>query len=237
MLGSFLKLVPQSLLSLERQRLSCLAKAPEGALKDYLSVPFPDESEFIENLDIVALDFETTGLNPVKDQLLSIGCVNLEHGKIKLNSCHHEIIRTIGQLQKQNVCIHLITDAEKERGQELKAAVDKLLRIIAGKPLLVHYARIESGFLKEACRQIYGVTPPLMIIDTLALIKKRFDKNGGNYPPSTLRLASLRDSFELPTYHAHNALKDAIATAELLLAELYNNHDGLATPLKDLTAH
>lgn len=234
MLGSLLRFVPQSLLSIEQQRLSCLEKAPEGALKDYLSVPFPAADEAIENLDIVALDFETTGLNAVKDQLLSIGCVNLERGSIKLRTSHHEIIRTIGQLQKENVCIHLITDAEKERGQELKAAVDNLLRIMAGKPILVHYARIERGFLQEACQQIYGIKPPFMIIDTLAVSRRRFDKEGGNYDPSKLRLANLRDSFGLPSYHAHNALKDAIATAELLLAELKTHHNGLATPIKKL---
>ncbi|MEM0910415.1 MAG: exonuclease domain-containing protein [Pseudomonadota bacterium] len=234
MLGSLIKLVPQSLLSIEQQRLSCLAIAPEGALKDYLSAPFPDKEECLEHLDVVALDFETTGLHAVKDQLLSIGCVNLDKGKIKLNTCHHEIIRTVGQLQKQNVCIHLITDAEKERGEELKAAVDKLLRIMAGKPILVHYARIERGFLQEACRQIYGLVPPFMIIDTLAIIKRRFDQKDTAYDPSQLRLGNLRDSFRLPSYHAHNALKDAIATAELLLAELKTNHDGLQTPLKKL---
>lgn len=221
-------------MSVEQQRLHLLNRAPEGPLKDYLSVPFPDKCRPITELEILSLDFETTGLNAVFDQLLSIGFVNINRGKIELNSCYHQVIKTKGKLKKSNVAVHQITDFEKDRGAELKAAVDQLLRAMAGKVLLVHFAQIERHFLTQACFEIYGVKPPFIMIDTLAIAKRRFDLSDTPYDPSKLRLTNLRDMYELPGYYAHNALNDAIATGELLLAELFHHYQGLHTKLGDL---
>lgn len=221
-------------LSLEQQRQYQQKKVPDGALKEYLSVPFPDNNKRIKELDILSLDFETTGLNPVFDQLLSIGFVNIHQGAIELSSCYHQVIKTKGKLKKSNVAVHQITDFEKDRGAELKAGVDRLLSAMAGKVVLVHFAHIERNFLSQACFEIYGVKPPFLMIDTLAIAKKRFDMSAASYDPSKLRLVNLRQQYELPGFYAHNALNDAIATSELLLAELYNQYNGLDTRLGDL---
>ncbi len=228
------KCVPRKFLSLEKQRQICLDLAPEGALKEYLSVPFPHKDDALKDFDVLSLDFETTGLDALRDQLLSVGCVTMDRCKILLSSSHHQIIKTSGKLQGHNVAIHQITDAEKERGAELKKALDRLLRLMAGRVVLVHFARIERTFLQEACRQMYGITPPFLIIDTLAIIKRRFDNTDKQYDPSHLRLSNIRKTLGLPDYFAHNALNDAIATAELLLAEVHRNHQGMNTKLKDL---
>lgn len=221
-------------MSLEQQRQHLFKNAPEGALKDYLSVPFPDKRTQLKALDVLSLDFETTGLNPINDQLLSIGFVNVHQGQIQLNSCFHQVIKTKGKLDKANVAVHQITDFEKDRGAELKAGVDTLLKAMTGKVLLVHFAQIERHFLQRACLEIYGIKPPLLMIDTLAIAKRRFDMSDAGYDPSRLRLSNLRDEHQLPGFYAHNALNDAIATGELLLAELFQHHKGLDTKLADL---
>lgn len=221
-------------MTLEQQRSYMLSKVPEGALKEYLSVPFPDKNTPLNELDILSLDFETTGLHAVFDQLLSIGFVNIHNGHIDLNTCYHQVIKTKGKLKKSNVVVHQITDFEKDRGAELKAGVDNLLRAMAGKVLLVHFAQIERNFLTQACLEIYGVKPPFLMIDTLAIAKKRFDQSDVPYDPSKLRLTNLRELYDLPGYYAHNALNDAIATGELLLAEVFHHHQGLETKLTNL---
>ncbi len=59
--------------SLETQRKRLLRRAPDGPLRDYLSVPFPDESSEIHSVPLLSLDFETTGLDVRHDRILSIG--------------------------------------------------------------------------------------------------------------------------------------------------------------------
>ena len=97
--------------------------------------------------------------------------------------------------------------------------VETLLRALTGKVMLVHFSRIEQQFLNQACLELYGMPIIFPIIDTLVVAKRRLDKRDIAYDPSELRLSHLRGKYGLPDHYAHNALNDAIATAELLLVQ------------------
>ncbi|QBG36388.1 exonuclease domain-containing protein [Litorilituus sediminis] len=222
------------LLGYESKRKQLLKKAPDGALKDFLSVPFPDLKTPISRLPILSVDFETTGLDAKQDKLLSVGFVEIEKQQIKLNSCYHQIIKTKAQLKESNVIIHHITDQQKDQGEKLRIVVEALLKALTGKVMLVHFARIEKQFLQQACFELYGLVPTFPIIDTLAIAKRKLDKRDVAYDPSELRLSSLRNRYQLPEHHAHNALNDAIATAELLLAQTSKNQQKHTLLLKDI---
>lgn len=207
------------LIGYEIERKRDLLRAPKGALKDFLSVPFPNVNTLISQTKILAVDFETTGLDAVQDRLLSVGFVELNQQQIVLDSCYHQIINTRQKLDADNVVIHQITDQQQQTGQSLRTVVEALLAALAGKVMLVHFARIEREFLQQACLELYGVAPSFPMIDTLAIAKRRLDKKDVAYDPSELRLGALRAKKGLPQYFAHNALNDAIATAELFLAQ------------------
>jgi DNA polymerase-3 subunit epsilon len=208
-----------SLLGCEARRKRLLKKVPRGALYDFLSVPFPDKETCLADLPIVSVDFETTGLNAITDKLLSVGFVSIDKQQIKLSSCYHQIINAEQRLIADNVIVHQITDQQKSQGKPLKVVVEALLNALAGKVMLVHFARIEKQFLKQACLELYGFSPPLMILDSLQLEKRKLDQRDIAYDPQELRLSALRQKHHLPSYFAHNALNDAIATAELFLAQ------------------
>lgn len=210
------------LIGYEAKRKRQLKKAPEGALKNFLSIPFPDPKTLYSDLPILSVDFETTGLHAIQDKLLSVGFVTLQNNQIHLSTSYHQIIKTEGQLQEDNVLIHKITDDVKDRGQQLRIVVEKLLEALAGKVMLVHFAQIEKQFLAQACMELYGMAPVFPIIDTLVVAKTRLDNGDVAYDPSQLRLPSLRQKYALPAHYAHNALNDAIATGELLMAQVGN---------------
>ena len=216
------------LLGYEAQRKRMFKKAPEGPLRDFLSVPFPALYTPFDQIPILAVDFETTGLDAVHDKLLSVGCVELCHNQIKLASSYHQIINTKGRLKADNVTIHQITDDQKDQGQPLAQVIEHLLKQLTGKVMLVHFARIERQFLQQACLELYGMAPPLPIIDTLVVAKKRLDKRDVAYDPSELRLSALRAKYGFPDHYAHNALNDAIATAELLLAQVSDRDESIS---------
>ena len=220
--------------SLEKQRKRLLAKAPEGPLKQFLSIPFVSEDQSIVETQLLALDFETTGLNAKTDKLLSVGYVTVDQGLIKLGQSEHQVVRSNGALCKDNVVIHQITDDEMANGEPLSEVVEKLLQALAGKVMLVHFAKVEKSFLQQACLELYGMAPVFPIIDTLVVAKRRLDMRDTPYDPSELRLVNLRDHYHLPSHWQHNALNDAVATAELLMAQLQHNYQGLKTPLKSV---
>jgi len=216
----------------ESKRIRLLKKAPAGPLKDFLSIPFPSPKTPINETPILAVDFETTGLDAAKDQILSIGHICIENNDIQLCSAHHQIVCTEGELNADNVAIHQIMDDIKSAGEAIENAIEELLGSLAGKVMLVHFQKVEKTFLQAACIQLYGMAPEFPMIDTLMLAKRRLDRSSLLHPPSALRLFNLREQHGLPRYNAHNALSDALATAELFFAEVAEMNYKQSPPLK-----
>ncbi|NMP33109.1 DNA polymerase III subunit epsilon [Thalassotalea sp. M1531] len=212
------------LFGLEAKRRGLSTKVPKGPLKNFLSVPFPEPNTPISEVPMLALDFETSGFNATTDHLLSIGHVEINQLSIKLASAEHYLLKSGIERAGDNVAIHQITELESQQGLSLENAIERLLNAMAGKVILVHYAKIEQTFLAAACKALYGYAPVFPIIDSLVVAKNRLDQRQAAYDPSNLRLTNLRDSYQLPAHYAHNALNDAVATGELLLAEIAHHH-------------
>jgi DNA polymerase-3 subunit epsilon len=208
----------QQFFSKETLRKRALARATPGAMHDFLATPFVDKKTDWREAKIVALDLETTGLNPKQDSILSFGLIELQHNSIHLNSAWHEIVQTKNQIPESSAVIHHITDDDSAAGRPLEELLPKLLERIAGRVILVHYKNIEQNFLDAACRRLYGVPFVIPIIDTLPIALRLMQLRNHTIQPGNLRLFNLRPHFGLPQYKAHNALYDALATAELFLA-------------------
>ena len=56
-----------------------------GALQEFYSVPRPGASTSIEDLKLLAVDVETTGLKPHRHQIVSIGWVPINGDVIDLS--------------------------------------------------------------------------------------------------------------------------------------------------------
>jgi DNA polymerase-3 subunit epsilon len=205
-------------LSKDWQRRRALAKAPVGIMQDYLARSLPNKDTDYGDVDIVALDLETTGLDPQRDNILSYGLVHLRGQSILLESARHAIIRVQQQIPEASAVIHQITDDQAAAGRPLEAVLPEILEQLAGRVMLVHYAGIEQRFLDRACRRLYGAPFVIHTIDTLVLARRLFEIRNHTIQANNLRLFNLRPIYNLPQYKAHNALSDALATAELFLA-------------------
>ena len=200
------------------QRRRLLAKNQHKVMQHFLSIPFPIKKNLIKSTGIVSLDIETTGLNPHEDKILSIGLVEVENFAINLESSWHQIVQSPSNISAQSVTIHQITDDQTSAGMSLEQALAILFEKLSGKVMLVHNATVEQGFINEACKQLYGCKFIIPTIDTQALAQRSFERANESYKANDLRLFNLRKRFNMPNYKAHNALMDAIATAELFLA-------------------
>ncbi len=197
-----------------------LAAAPPGPMKEYLSRPFPEKGQDVRDVEFLALDFETTGLDAKNEAILSAGWVLIRRGRVVLGQRGHHLVKVNKPIPEESVVVHKITDDRAREGMHLHDMLAILLPLMAGKVLLAHYQKIEKTFLRAACEQIYGVAPPLMIADTLQIERKRLERQQREILPTQLRLFNLREEYGLPRYYAHSALEDAIGTAELFLAQI-----------------
>jgi DNA polymerase-3 subunit epsilon len=220
------------LLTPQQQRRRLLKQVDDGPLKEYLEVPLPDRRSNILDCEFLALDFETTGLDANREAILSIGYTLLQRGRILMRGNGHHLVMVNKSIPEESVIIHKITDDRARSGTHLHDVLPLLLRQMAGRVILVHYGAIERNFLNAACQQIYGLQPPLLIADTLQIEKQRLQRSQTTSTINQLRLFNLRKQYGLPRYNAHSALEDAIATAELFLAQVAAIGNGRALPLK-----
>ena len=202
----------------DKLRQRALQRATHPVMRNYLSKPFPPGRWRWKSAPIVSLDFETTGLDPGEHQILSYGHVEIFRGAIEFGSAVHQLVRSQTSIPESSAVIHRITDDASGGGRPLTDILPLLLERLSGKLLLVHYKRIELGFLDAACRSLYGSPFLIPVIDTLELAQRVLRHDRHDVQPNQLRLFNLRDHFGLPRYSAHNALYDAITTAELFLA-------------------
>ncbi len=207
-----------------------LELAPEGPVRDYLSAPLIDRSRDVHSVSLLSLDFETSGLDSSKDHIVSAGYVVIDRGEIQLSTATHELVRTDKSLTEESVVIHKITDDDVSAGRPLEEVVGKLLQVLAGKIMVAHNARIEISFLTQACHKLYGVSPRFPAIDTMKIARQWLERRNKEIERGDLRLFNLRKRYALPMYQAHNALTDAIATAELLQAQIA--HMDSSVPLR-----
>ena len=204
----------------ERRRRRLASSHPTGPLGAYLSRPLPSDKVTIQDLEILSLDLETTGLDVCKDSILSVGYTLVRGGRVVLSESGHHIVRTDAPLPRESVVIHKISDDQVREGQELVDVLGELVPKLAGRALLAHFSRIERRFLEAATQEIWGVKLPLVVIDTLEIERRKLGRVQSEVAPHYLRHFNCRDRYGLPRYRAHNALEDAIATAELFLAQM-----------------
>jgi len=195
-----------------------LKKTRFSVMKTFLDEPYVSRRKLLKETEIISLDIETTGLDSKKDRIVSIGLVQISELGIKLNSCWHQIIKSNKELPEKSVVIHNITDDETNVGMSIDDAIAELLKRLKGKVVLVHNSNIEQGFINEICQKLYQTDFVMRVIDTQVLAKRSFDRQNRSYKANELRLFNLRKTYSMPAYKAHNALMDAIATAELFLA-------------------
>ncbi len=203
----------------ERRRNRARAKA-QGPLKDFYAGAWPEPETPASELTLLAIDLETTGLDPVSDQTLSAGFVPIDGPDIVLGGARHLVIRA-GAEVGQSAVLHHLTDDMVASGAPMVDVLTEILDALRGRILLAHFVTIEEQFLSRACESHFGAPLVVPRIDTLALHRRLLSQGFDDEPRGNeLRLWNARQRYGLPAYAAHEALTDALACAELYLAQV-----------------
>ena len=167
----------------------------------------------------VVIDCEMTGLNPSKDELLSIGWVRVQNHNIDMQSARHRLVKSAANVG-QSATIHMIRDCELQEGQSIDDVLRELLIDARGFLPVFHNASLDLAFLNRATEHALGAPWWPSYVDTLLAEKRLLERHSEIPKQGALTLAQCRQRYNLPAYHGHNAMVDAVATAELLLAEI-----------------
>lgn len=215
-------------------------QAKDQRLQHYYSAGMVSGDTPLKEVPFVALDFETTGLDPKQDEIISIGLVPFDINRIRCRESAQWFVNPNRPLEEESVVIHGITDSDVSRAPELLRILEEVLSALAGKIVVVHYRQIEREFMNSALKSRLNEGIRFPVVDTLAIesaVQHRqfgglWNKLKGNKPGS-VRLGRCRQRYGLPVYPPHHALTDALATAELLQAQIAYHFDP-ETPISEI---
>ena len=181
----------------------------------------------VREVPLLALDIETTGLNPASSGIVSIGLLPMDLNQIYASKARQWLLKPRFALSDDSVTLHRITHSDIAQAPDLSDVLPQLLALMAGKVVIVHYRGIERPFLHAAVQARLGQGFYFPLIDTMALEARLHRRKALSLwqqlrgkKPLSIRLADSRLRYGLPPYRPHHAATDALACAELFRAQL-----------------
>jgi DNA polymerase-3 subunit epsilon len=156
-----------------------------------------------------------TGLDPRDDEIIAIGAVPIEQGRILLGAGMYTLVRTTKRSQYGAVLVHKLRVPDLADAPPLEDAIDRLLELLGGRVPVFHTAVVETTFLaREFARR--RVRLPASA-DTEALGRAWLRHRNGSAPEG-ISLGGLARVLGQPAELPHHALGDALTTAQAFIA-------------------
>lgn len=201
---------------LRARRLAYSRRVAGTALQKCWQTPLPSTGTDWKKVSFLVVDAEMSSLDANTGELLSVGWVVVEGGTIALDTAEHHLIRAEKSVG-QSATIHNLRDFDLVDANTRDFVLAHFFDIAAGKILVFHNASLDMAFLNKLSRREFNAPVLMPCVDTLLQEEALLRRRDQAIKPGDLRLQGCRDRYNLPHFHGHNALLDALATAELLL--------------------
>ena len=166
----------------------------------------------------VALDCETTGLNPRSDEIIAIGAVRIVGNRVLTSERLELLVRPEHGVSAESIRVHRLREQDVQDGVPAEEAMRRLLHFIGARPLVGYYLEFDVAMINRTLKRTLGLTLPQEKIEVSRLY---YDHVFQQLPPHKqqenteidLRFATIMDALGLPTRDAHDALNDAVMAA------------------------
>jgi len=175
--------------------------------------------------EVVCFDCETSGLNPKKAQLLSIGAVKIAHNKILTSQKLELFIKPTAEIDHASIKVHRLRHIDVENGLDAKDAILKFLDFIGPRKLVGYYLEFDVAMINKYMKPLLGVTLPNQQVDISGLYynQKLYGYPAGlPHPHIDLRFDTIMQEMGLPVLGKHDAFNDALMTA-MIYVKLLNS--------------
>lgn len=172
------------------------------------------ENEKID--EYVAIDTETTGLDPKKDEILSIGAILIKDNKILVGNSLYIKIKPKKSVTESSIVIHKIRECDLNEAIEPRDGIERLLYFIKNRPLVGYYLDFDIKILNRYINNFFGFKLPNKKIEVSGLYydyKQKFIPQGY----IDLKFDTILKELNLPKLKAHNAFYDALMSAMIFL--------------------
>jgi DNA polymerase-3 subunit epsilon len=158
------------------------------------------------------LDFETTGLDYAKDAIVSFGVLPVRRGRVIVAEGVHQLVEPHVPASPVSMKIHQILPQDLAAAPKLREAREVLHAALERRYLLTWFAEVEVAFLSR----IFGVPPRFWLrravdVRQMVLVLEELS------PDVRVSLSAAAGRYAVPVASPHDALDDALVTAQLFL--------------------
>jgi DNA polymerase-3 subunit epsilon len=192
-----------------------LRRSPEGAAAEFADASRPSDQTPWREASWCALDLEMTGLDPRSEDIISVGAVPIEDGRIVLGGGMYTLVNTTRRSQHGAVLVHKLRVPDLADAPPLEEALDRVLESLTGRIPVFHTAAVERSFLERRFARRRVRLPE--VADTEALGREWLRHRDGSAPEG-ISLGRLAAVLGQPAEAPHHALGDALTTAKAFIA-------------------
>lgn len=157
--------------------------------------------------EYIALDLETTGLDPKKNKIIEIAAVHVKDGKVA--DRYQTLLNPGWKLPERITELTGISNEDLLDAPTAEEKLEEFLQFVQDRVIVGHSIMFDYSFLKRAAVN-QGLVFEAEGIDTLKIARKYL----ADLPSRNLHALCLHYGIE---HHAHRALADAVAAHELLV--------------------
>ena len=162
----------------------------------------------------VALDCQTTGLDPRKDEIISIEAVRISSNRIMTSERLELLVRPERGVSAESVRFHQLREQDLADGLPADEAMKRLMHFIGSRPLVGYYLEFDLAMVERTIRPLLGIGLPQPRIEVSSLyydykltLLPSHRQHG--VPYIDLHFATIMDDLDLPQAVAHEPLNAA----------------------------
>ena len=168
------------------------------------------------NEEYVCFDCETTGLDPKKDDIISIGAVIIKNNTIVASKKFVKFIKPKTKLQVEAIKVHHIRECDLQDAEDINKVIKEFLEFIGNRTLVGYYLEFDIAMINKYLKPTLGIKLPNRALEVSAIY---YDYKIERIPQGNidLRFNTIMNELKIPSLGKHDAYNDAIMTSMIFI--------------------
>ncbi len=163
----------------------------------------------LAELSALAIDTETTGLDPRQDRVISVGAVRLQGTRLYRSSTLNLLVNPGRSIPNRTIAVHGISNSMVAGAPPFAAVAEQVTGATEGVALVGFHTDFDLRMLQSEMRHCGRDWLPGPCLDVMLLYAALFPD------ARSLLLDDIAAAFDVPVIGRHSALGDALTTAEI----------------------